>query len=570
MTENESQTPGEPQGSTPRPNPQPSGYQPPPPFAPQEDFPRSGFGATTQYGATPYAGGPYGSGQYGAGQYDASQYDASQYDASQYGPAGYAQPGAYPHASQYPPVGPGEPYDPMASYQPGYGPATYAQPGYHGYAYGNYDQYGRVYHGYQQPAAPKGKSKARRATYAIAGGALAAALVLGGFAIGDNQTSSTPSASSGAQAGNGTGGDGSTGGGTTGGGSTGGGSTGGGSTGGGSTGGGSGSLGGGSLGGGSVGGGSTGSGSGTTSGTAATATQQVGIVTVTSVLGYQNAESAGTGMILTSNGEVLTNNHVIDGATSVTVTVESTGKSYTAKVVGTSPTNDVAVLQLEGASGLQTAKVATSTSGVSVGDAVTGVGNAGGTGSLSAAAGKVTALNQSITATDDSGANAEKLHGLIQTSAAIIPGDSGGPLYDASGQIVGMDTAASSTNASGAATTAFAIPITTATGIASQIESGAQTTTIHIGLPGFLGVSVEDENGKTVVASLLPAGPAAAAGVTEGSVITKVGSATITDSSSLQAAMEKSQPNTKTTLTWTDPSGASHTATVTLATGPAD
>ena len=100
-----------------------------------------------------------------------------------------------------------------------------------------------------------------------------------------------------------------------------------------------------------------------------------------SVLGYQNAEGAGTGMVLTSNGEILTNNHVVNGATSITVTVASTGKSYRADVVGTDPTDDVAVISLRNASGLKTAKIGDS-SGVAVGDSIVGVGNAGGTGTL--------------------------------------------------------------------------------------------------------------------------------------------------------------------------------------------
>ena len=149
------------------------------------------------------------------------------------------------------------------------------------------------------------------------------------------------------------------------------------------------------------------------SGTTATAAQQVGIVDVNTVLKYQGAQAAGTGMILSSDGEVLTNNHVVDGATSISVTVVSTGKTYTATVVGTDPTDDVAVIQLQHASGLQTAKLGDS-SKVSVGDAVTGVGNAGGTGKLTQASGTVEGLNQSLTATDDNGQNAEQLTGMIE------------------------------------------------------------------------------------------------------------------------------------------------------------
>ena len=206
--------------------------------------------------------------------------------------------------------------------------------------------------------------------------------------------------------------------------------------------------------------------------TPATAKQEVGIVTVNSVLKYQNAESAGTGMILTSDGDVVTNNHVIDGATRVVVTVESTGRSYRAAVVGTAPGRDIALLKLQGASGLQTAALSQSSSGVSVGDRVTGVGNAGGTGRLTQASGTVTGLNEAITASDGSGVNAERLHGLIQTNAGIIAGDSGGPLYDSAGQVVGMDTAASPTQVR---ESAYAIPVDDAMAVVRQIDTGVET-----------------------------------------------------------------------------------------------
>jgi S1-C subfamily serine protease len=300
----------------------------------------------------------------------------------------------------------------------------------------------------------------------------------------------------------------------------------------------------------------------------ATAAQQKGIVTVVSVLKYQNAESAGTGMVLTSDGEILTNNHVIDGATSITVTIASTGKSYRADVVGTDPSDDVAVLQLRNASGLTTAKVGDS-SDVAVGDAIVGVGNAGGTGTLRASSGKVTALNQSITATDESGQGGEKLTGLIEVKAEIISGDSGGPLYDSSGEIVGMDTAASANRALNS--TAYAIPIDTALKIADEIETGIETTTIHIGLPAFLGVGL-DQNAtqRATVSSLLDGGPAADAGITSGSVITAVGGTKVTTAASLKSALRGYQPGDKVSISWVDSNGSSHTATVTLATGPAD
>lgn len=304
-----------------------------------------------------------------------------------------------------------------------------------------------------------------------------------------------------------------------------------------------------------------------TSASLATAAQQMGIVTVVSVLAYQRAESAGTGMILSSDGEILTNNHVINGATSITVTVASTGKSYRADVVGTDPSDDVAVLQLRNASGLTTAKIGDS-SDVAVGDAVVGVGNAGGTGRLQASPGAVTALNQSITATDESGQGGERLTGLIEINAAIISGDSGGPLYDAKGEIVGMDTAASANRA--VTSSAYAIPIDNAVKIADKIESGVETGKIHIGLPAFLGVGVGAGGTQGAAVTTLLDGPAGDAGITEGSTITAIDGKQVTSADTLKSTLAKYEPGNRISVTWTDPAGSSHTATVKLATGPAD
>ena len=194
--------------------------------------------------------------------------------------------------------------------------------------------------------------------------------------------------------------------------------------------------------GGTSGGTSTGTGSGTsigtgtstaTNGPAASSTQQAGIVTVVSTLGYQSAESAGTGIVLTSDGEILTNNHVVDGATSDhrhrrvdRTDVHGHGRRHRPDRRHRRPAARRRRRAHHG-------QVATSTPSAAVGDTVVGVGNAGGTGTPSAATGTVTALSQSITATDESGGNAETLTGLIETDAHIVAGDSGGPLYDAAG-----------------------------------------------------------------------------------------------------------------------------------------
>ena len=168
-----------------------------------------------------------------------------------------------------------------------------------------------------------------------------------------------------------------------------------------------------------------------------------GLVDIESTLSYQGAEAAGTGMVLTSKGEILTNNHVIEGASSIRVVDVGNGKTYGATVVGYDRTADVAVLQLEHASGLQTVRLGNSSS-VRKGQGVVGIGNAGGSGGTpSFAGGSVTALDQSITASDEAEGTSEQLTGLIETNADIQPGDSGGPLVNSSGKVIGMDTAAS-------------------------------------------------------------------------------------------------------------------------------
>jgi S1-C subfamily serine protease len=278
--------------------------------------------------------------------------------------------------------------------------------------------------------------------------------------------------------------------------------------------------------------------------------------------------------VLTSSGEVLTNNHVIDGSTSISVTVVSTGNTYTAKVVGTDPTDDVAVLQLQNASGLATAKIGDS-SAVRVGSTVTAVGNAGGAGGVpSSAAGTVIALNQTITASDQNGSNPETLTGMIELNADIQAGDSGGPLYTSDGTIVGIDTAGSTSQAS-ATTTGFAIPIAKATSIAEQIESGKASSTIHRGYPAFLGVQLDPASGYgsvggAAIAGVVAGSAAAHAGLQAGDAITTLNGTAIAGPTDLSSALAGLKPGQQVRVGWVDSAGQSHSATVTLGTGPAD
>ena len=216
------------------------------------------------------------------------------------------------------------------------------------------------------------------------------------------------------------------------------------------------------------------------------------VVDINTTMGYTNARAAGTGMVLTSTGEILTNNHVISGATSISVTDVGNGKTYNATVVGYDKTYDVAVLQLHGATGLATIEPASKP--VQVGAGVVGVGNAGGTGGTpSYAGGVITAVAQTIRASDSSDGSSEQLAGLLETNANIVAGDSGGPLVNTQGQVVGMNTAASANYRFTAGSDAYAIPISDALAVARQIEAGQPSATVHVGPTAMLGVGVQPD-----------------------------------------------------------------------------
>ena len=304
------------------------------------------------------------------------------------------------------------------------------------------------------------------------------------------------------------------------------------------------------------------------------------LVDINTNLALQGGQAAGTGQVLTSDGEILTNNHVIAGATSIKATDIGNGRTYTAKVVGYDQTKDIAVLQLQGASGLQTADLGNSSS-TAVGQKVVALGNALGKGGTpSVVAGHITGLNASITAQDEGAATSENLTGLIHHNAPIQPGDSGGPLVNNHGQVVGINTAASSGfQFQSGATQAFAIPVNEAMAIASQIVAGHSSSTVHIGDTGLLGVQITPANNAAAngiqvgsgaaVAGVVSGTPAAQTGLAAGDVITSAGGHPVTSPKALQAALEQFHPGDSVTIGWTDQAGQSHTATVTLINGPA-
>lgn len=296
-----------------------------------------------------------------------------------------------------------------------------------------------------------------------------------------------------------------------------------------------------------------------------------GLVDINTTLDYQGAVGAGTGIVLDSSGEVLTNNHVIEGATQITATSLADGHTYPVDVIGYDRTNDIALVRLRGAGPLPAAALGTSSS-LAVGDPIAAIGNAGGAGGApSFSPGTVTELGASVRASDESGGGARELTDLIRVAADVRPGDSGGPLVNSAGQVVGVNVAATLTYRMGGVRggEGFAIPIDRALAVANQIRSGAASSTVHIGDTAFIGVGIADEgSGGAVVRQVLPDTPARRAGLASGDVITAVDGVPINSASNLSDIMDQRHPGDTITLSWVDAAGNPRSAPIVLAAGP--
>ena len=502
------------------------------------------------------------------------------YQASGYGP-GYGGGPGYPSDYGYGPGG----YGPGGYGPGGYGPGGYYPPGGGGYGPGGYGPDDIIGGGYGRDRPPRRGS--RILTYVVVA-ALAAGVGAGTvLALNHNAGDSSPSSAQpglglGPQPGAGSGG---------------------------------------------------GPGGGTSANSAATqaVTRKVGpgIVDVISKPGYQSGTLEGTGMVLSSNGLVLTNNHVVEGTSSWKVKIADTGQIYGVTVLGTDVTDDVALLKLTNASNLRTVPLGNSSS-VQMGDSVVALGNADGQdGKPTVVTGSITGLNQSIKATDQGAGTTENLHGMLRTNAPIISGDSGGALANTQGQVIGMNTAANNTTTFGGGqgtSTGFAIPINRALAIARQIASGNASSNVQIGLPAFLGVTVAsassgpstDANPRaqlrqleqaaeqggfngfgggsggsggsgcmisnaqasiprkiasvssgTLISGVLCNTPVSSAGMTAGSVITSINGQAVTAPDTLTKVLTQFRPGETVSVHWVSPNGQQHTSSVKLAPGPA-
>jgi S1-C subfamily serine protease len=301
-----------------------------------------------------------------------------------------------------------------------------------------------------------------------------------------------------------------------------------------------------------------------------------GLVDINTTLSYQGAVGAGTGILLSPDGEVLTNNHVIEGATDITAVSLANSRTYPVDVIGFDRASDIALVRLRGATGLPTAILGTSST-LAVGDPIAAIGNSNGSSAPpSYAPGTVTEIGASVRASDESGGGARELYDLIRVAAEIRPGDSGGPLVNSAGQVVGVNVAATLTYRMGGVTggEGFAIPIDRALGIANQIRSGVISDSIHLGDTAFIGVGIADSSPMSrgpagaVVRQVLPDTPAGQIGLFSGDVITAVDGIPINSAEDLSNVMDQRRPGDIIMLTWIDRAGIPRSAPLVLAKGP--
>jgi S1-C subfamily serine protease len=294
------------------------------------------------------------------------------------------------------------------------------------------------------------------------------------------------------------------------------------------------------------------------------------VVDITSRLAGDVGVAAGTGMLISSSGQVLTNNHVVQSGARITAQVDGSGADYPATVVGVDPVHDVALLQLQGASGLPTISFGDSSS-VKVGDGVTALGNALGQGGVPvASSGNVTALGQTITVSNDMGGN-ETLNNLIEIDAQILQGDSGGPLLDSSGKVVGMVTAAevSGPRRNPTSTAGYAIPANDALSVVHQIQRGGGGS-VQVGNPPIIGVEIAaGGNGAGVMVSgVQPGSPADQAGISPGDVLTAVDGQAVTSAAQLSSAVRVHKAGDQIRVAWIDTRGQPHSGSLRLVAGP--
>jgi S1-C subfamily serine protease len=269
----------------------------------------------------------------------------------------------------------------------------------------------------------------------------------------------------------------------------------------------------------------------------------------------------GTGVVLSAGGLAITNYHVVENASQVTVTVADTGEVYPATVLGRDSLHDVAVLQIEDAPALETASINREVP--DRGERSAAIGNGGGQGYLTAVTGEVTGLGESIVASSGVPDEVSRLTGLIETSADVVPGYSGGPLVDGDGQVVGITTAASQGTAA-KEVDGYAIPVTTALDVVEQVLSGEESDTVSIGADGALGIVVATERDRAVVKDVTPGSAAERLGLRTGDVVRSVDGQPVSSASELSRIVNDHNVGDVIGVEWTTTAGEELSGEATL------
>ncbi|MET8800746.1 trypsin-like peptidase domain-containing protein [Nocardia sp. NPDC004568] len=271
------------------------------------------------------------------------------------------------------------------------------------------------------------------------------------------------------------------------------------------------------------------------------------LVNITAAARPFGAAAAGSGIVLTGEGQVLTSHHVVKGARTVRVSRVSDGAVYTAEVLGYDAHADIALLSLTGARGLATARIGSS-AGLRVRDEVLAIGNAGGSGTATAVTGEISDLDSTIMALNQQDLSRQALTGMLEIEAAVSAGQSGGAVTDSTGAVVGVIAAASGNRdpPPGAAEdppNGYAVPIDAAMRIVRQIRSGTPTDSVHIGPTATLGVLISDARPLGARVDMAIRGlPAQVAGLTAGEIITSLDGRAITSAGALRAAIDSRKP----------------------------
>lgn len=280
------------------------------------------------------------------------------------------------------------------------------------------------------------------------------------------------------------------------------------------------------------------------------------VVRLDTAVDYQGVIGAGAGIVLDPNGQVLTNFHVVQGADRITGTVG--GRDYPAHLVGYNRDRDIAVIQLIGAGGLPTAVIGDSNALVP-GEPVVALGNAMGSGApLTREVGTVTGFGRTVEAEDTLTGISDELTGLIEFAAPVRAGDSGGPVVNGAGQVVGITTAASVNFRMGPGGKGFAIPINEAIGIAGQIQAGIASDSVHIGPPVLLGVGVRTtpRNAPGVlIQDVMVGGPADTAGLRAGDILLSLDGVALDSTNTLTSVLDRHYPGDVLDVTWIDSTG---------------